>query len=199
MLDLGCGFGDFARCARRRGARSVTALDVSERMLAEAKRLTADDGVVYLHEAIEDFSFEPQRFDLVVSSMALHYVDDYAAVGKRMFHALKAGGKFVFSVEHPICTACPVGWTRDANGRPLHWPVDGYQSEGERRTSWFIDGVTKFHRTVETYVGALIAAGFRLDHVGEPKPLAEFVRGGPSLEEALRRPPVLLLAATKPA
>jgi len=158
-----------------------------------------DDGVVYLHAAIEDFSSEPQRFDLVVSSMALHYVNDYAAAAKRVFHALKAGGKFVFSVEHPICTACPIGWTRDANGQPLHWPVDDYQSEGERRTSWFVDGVTKFHRTVETYVGVLIAAGFRLDHVGEPKPLAAFVRQRPALAEALRRPPVLLLAATKPA
>jgi SAM-dependent methyltransferase len=198
ILDLGSGFGDFARYARRRGAQAVTALDVSEKMIAEATRLTSDDNIVYVHSSIEAFSFEPRSFDLVVSSMALHYIDDYPAVAKRVFTALRAGGKFIFSVEHPICTAHPVGWIRDTDGTALHWPIDAYQSEGERSTSWFIDGVVKFHRTVETYINTLIAAGFRLDHVGEPKPLAEFLPGRPSLKETLRRPPVLLLAATKP-
>jgi len=163
ILDLGSGFGDFARYARRRGARSVTALDISEKMTAEAIRLTSDDNIVYLHNSIEDFSPEPQSFDLIVSSMALHYIDDYAAVVKRVFASLKMGGKFVFSVEHPICTAYPVDWVRDADGTPLHWPIDDYQNEGERGTSWFIDGVVKFHRTVETYINMLIAVGFRLD------------------------------------
>jgi SAM-dependent methyltransferase len=198
VLDLGCGFGDFARYARGRGAQSVTALDVSENMIAEAVRLTADNNIVYLHNSIEDFSPEPESFDLAVSSMALHYVDDYAAVVKRLFSALTSGGNFIFSVEHPVCTANPVGWIRDQNDTPLHWPLDQYQHEGERSTSWFIDGVRTFHRTVETYVNTLIAAGFRLDHLGEPKPLAEFLKERPSLEETLRRPPVLLLAVTRP-
>ena len=198
VLDLGCGFGDFARYARGRGARSVTALDVSGNMIAEAARLTTDNNIVYLHRSIEDFSPEPESFDLAVSSMALHYIEDYAAVVERMFMALTFGGKFIFSVEHPVCTANPVGWIRDPDEMPLHWPLDQYQSEGRRSTTWFIDGVTKFHRTVETYVNTLIAAGFRLDHLGEPKPLAEFLKERPSLEETLRRPPILLLAATRP-
>lgn len=198
VLDLGCGFGDFARYARGHGAQSVTALDVSENMIAEAARLTVDDNIVYLHSSIEDFSPKPESFDLCVSSLALHYINDYAAVTKRMFAGLTSGGKFIFSVEHPACTAHPVGWVLGPDGAPLHWPLDQYQREGERRTSWFVDGVTKFHRTVETYVNTLIAAGFRLDHIGEPKPLAEFLKERPSLEETLRRPPFLLLAATKP-
>ncbi|RMX07903.1 class I SAM-dependent methyltransferase [Corticibacter populi] len=39
VLDLGCGFGDFARHARTRGAAGVVAVDVSASMLAEARRL----------------------------------------------------------------------------------------------------------------------------------------------------------------
>ena len=198
VLDLGCGFGDFARHARDRGARSVTAVDVSENMIAEAQRLTGDGNIVYLHCPIEDFSPEPESFDLVVSSLALHYIDDYAAVTKRVFAGLADGGRFLFSVEHPACTAYPAGWVRDPDGTCLYWPLDRYQQEGERRTSWFIDGVVKFHRTVETYVNTLIAEGFRLDHLGEPTPPAEFLRERPWLEETLKRPPFLLLAATKP-
>jgi SAM-dependent methyltransferase len=197
VLDLGCGFGDFARHARTEGAASVTAVDVSQRMIAEAIRLTEDGGIKYVHRSIESFSPAPESFELVVSSLALHYVDDYAAVILRVFSSLVAGGHFIFSVEHPICTAHPVGWTRSPDGKQLHWPIDRYHDEAERHTKWFVDGVTKFHRTLETYVNTLVAVGFRLDHLGEPKPSSAALQTRPSLEDTLRRPPFLLLAVTK--
>jgi ubiquinone/menaquinone biosynthesis C-methylase UbiE len=40
ILDLGCGFGDFARRARLEGARSVVGIDISLRMLERAIALT---------------------------------------------------------------------------------------------------------------------------------------------------------------
>jgi hypothetical protein len=46
--------------------------------------------------------------------------------------------------------------------------VDNYRPEGERRTKWFIDGVVKYHRTIETYVNGLIATGFTLRRLLEP-------------------------------
>ena len=197
VLDLGCGFGDFARFARGMGAASVLAVDVSEKMIAEAVRLTNDPGIQYLVAAIEDASFEPGAFDLVVSSMALHYVLDYTAALRLVFDALKFGGAFAFSVEHPICTANPVGWVRSSSGEIEHWPIDRYQDEGKRETRWFVEGVAKFHRTTETYVSGLLAGGFRLDHLGEPRPVEAALAERPALETELRRPPILLLAATK--
>ncbi|MGK6317175.1 class I SAM-dependent methyltransferase [Neorhizobium sp. DT-125] len=74
---LGCGFGDFARYARSQGAHSVAALDVSENMISEEMRLMTDDNILYLKSSIEDFSPRHEQFDLVVSSMALHYVEEY--------------------------------------------------------------------------------------------------------------------------
>jgi len=197
VLDLGCGFGDFARYAREEGAKSVTAVDVSGKMIAEARRLTEGGGITYIHCPMEEFRPGKQGFDLVVSSLALHYVFDYTMIVKRVFGALKNGGKFVFSVEHPVCTAYPIGWVKNGEDSPLYWPVDEYQMEGKRHTTWFVDGVVKFHRTVETYINTLINAGFRIDHVGEPKPLPRFLKERPSLERELRRPPFLLVAATK--
>jgi ubiquinone/menaquinone biosynthesis C-methylase UbiE len=47
VLDLGCGFGDFARKARSLGARAVVGIDVSKRMLARATELTQDTGISY--------------------------------------------------------------------------------------------------------------------------------------------------------
>ncbi|KIW18274.1 hypothetical protein PV08_02562 [Exophiala spinifera] len=197
ILDLGCGFGEFARYGRSQGAAYVEAIDVSEKMVAEARSLTADDKINFMCRSIESHSPEIETFDLVTSSMALHYISDYKAVVQTVWRCLVQGGMFVFSVEHPSCTANPVGWIRDEDGTALHWPLDRYQSEGERRTSWFIEGVTKYHRTVETYVNTLIEQGFQLTHLGEPKPLDGHVSRRPWLLETLKRPPVLLLAAKK--
>ncbi|MCF1461703.1 MULTISPECIES: class I SAM-dependent methyltransferase [Rhizobium/Agrobacterium group] len=197
ILDIGCGFGDFARHARSLGASSVTGLDVSQNMIAEARQLTDDAFVDYICSSIEDYNLPVEGFDLVVSSMALHYVDDYRSIVQKVLDGLSTGGRFIFSIEHPICTANPIGWTNDDHGKPLNWPLDKYQEEGIRQTKWFVDDVVKFHRTTETYVRELLNAGFRLEHFGEPTPTPKALVERPSLSINLRRPPVLLLASTK--
>jgi SAM-dependent methyltransferase len=186
VLDLGSGFGDFARFAREQGAASVTGVDISERMLAEAGQCTRDPAIVYVRSAIETYR-PTHAFDLVVSSLALHYVEDYAGVARRVFDALKPGGRFLFSVEHPMCTAHPAGWVKDADGAKMHWPVDRYRAEGKRSTRWFVDGVVKYHRTVETYVGGLLGSGFQLAHLGEPGPAPQALAARPALEAETRR------------
>jgi SAM-dependent methyltransferase len=150
-----------------------------------------------VHAAIE--AYRPAgAFDLLVSSLALHYVEDDAGVVHRVFGALKPGGRFLFSVEHPICTAHPLGWVKDGGGTKMHWPVDCYRPEGPRSTRWFVDGVVKHHRTVETYVGTLLGAGFALAHLGEPMPTPEAIAARPDLEAEVRRPPILVLMAARP-
>jgi SAM-dependent methyltransferase len=200
VLDLGCGFGYFAREARRRGAREVIGVDISERMLEQARARTNDPGIVYLRSALEEFEPEPVGFDLVVSSLALHYVADYSTVVKRVAGCLVPGGRFAFSVEHPIYTAHGGGdWSFGPDGSRLHWPVDRYREEGVRRTRWFVEGVVKFHRTVETYVNGLLDAGLVLIRLEEPEADAGALAVRPEWADERRRPPFLLLAADRPA
>jgi SAM-dependent methyltransferase len=96
VLDLGCGFGEFTRFAKTQGAASVTGVDISRRMLEEAILRTSDPSVTYLHGPIEQYAPAPCSFDLVVSSLALHYVEDYAALVERVFQGLRPGGRFLF-------------------------------------------------------------------------------------------------------
>jgi SAM-dependent methyltransferase len=200
ILDLGCGFGDFARAARARGAASVLAVDVSEKMLAEARRRTEDSAIRYEQAAIETLAVEEGAFDLAVSSLALHYIADYRAAVHKIAAALAPKGRFVFSVEHPICTALGVyEWHRDATGAELHWPVDRYRDEGRRDTRWFVDGVVKHHRTVASYVNGLVEAGLALARLEEPEADPAALAARPELALQRRRPPFLLLAADKPA
>ena len=197
VLDLGCGFGDFARYARQSGATAVTAVDLSQNMLAAAARLTEDKAITYRHSAIEDFVPDPDKYDLVVSSLALHYVADYPAIVRAVFAALKPGGRFVFSVEHPVTSAHAEGWVRDAAGNIRHWPLDHYQDEGPRESFWFVDGVRRYHRTVATYVNTLLDAGFHLERYVEPVATQAALVARPELANESRRPVFLLLAALR--
>lgn len=199
VLDIGCGSGEFARLARHRGAAAVTGIGVSAHMIEEARVLTDDPCITYRQAAIEDCVLIEDSFDLVVSSMALHYVADYAQAVDRIYRALKLGGWLVFSVEHPICTAAPIVSITDETGHMRHWPVDRYSDESMRSTRRFAGGVIKYHRTVATYVNTLLQSGFQLLHLGEPEPKSEYIASRPELQGHLRRPPVLLLAADKPA
>jgi SAM-dependent methyltransferase len=199
VLDLGCGLGHFAREARARGARLVVGVDLSERMLEEARRRTVDAAIVFVRDSLESFAAEPDTFDLIVSTLALHYVADYPALVRRIATWLVPGGRFAFSVEHPIFTAHGSSeWYKDASGNVLHWPVDRYRDEGERRTHWFVDGVVKYHRTVETYVNGLLEAGLRLVRLEEPEAEPALLADKPEWRDERRRPPFLLLAADRP-
>ena len=198
VLDLGCGFGWHCRHARELGAASVLGVDLSERMLARAVEATADPAIVYRRGAIEDMAFAAGSFDVVLSSLALHYVERFDVVCQRVAECLVDGGGFVLSVEHPIFTArAEQDWWRGADGTPLHWPVDGYQDEGARRTSWLAENVVKYHRTLATWINELIAAGFRIDRLAEPSPPAAAIAERPELRHELRRPMFLMIAATK--
>lgn len=199
VLDLGCGLGYFAREATKRGAVSVVGVDLSERMLEEARRRTSDPAIRYTRASLEAYEAEPGSFDLVVATLSLHYIADYAGLVRRVATWLVPGGRFAFSVEHPIFTAHGSSdWYRTAEGAPLHWPVDRYRDEGERRTKWFVDGVVKYHRTVETYVNALLDAGLRLVRLEEPEADEALLAVKPEWRQENRRPPFLLLAADKP-
>jgi len=136
VLDLGCGFGWHCRYAQEHGARSVTGIDLSEKMLERARATSHKPGIEYHRWAIEDIDFSSNQFDVVISSLALHYVEAFDLVCRKVHHCLTPNGTFLFSVEHPIFTSLPAqAWHHGPKGERLHWPVDNYQNEGRRQTS----------------------------------------------------------------
>jgi SAM-dependent methyltransferase len=199
VLDLGCGYGWHCRYAIEHGASSVVGVDLSERMLAEAKARTTDPRITYVRRAIEDIEFSPESFDLIISSLAFHYVESLDAVYTILYRILKNEGDLVFSVEHPIFTAYGnQDWVYEENGNKLHWPVDRYFSEGQREAIFLGQRVIKYHRTLTTYLHALVAHGFSIRDVIEPVPAPEMVDAKEGVHDELRRPMMLLVAAHKP-
>jgi SAM-dependent methyltransferase len=197
VVDLGCGFGWFARWAMSQGAASVLGVDLSENMLSRARVETADPGVLYLRADLESLQLPEEAFDLAYSSLAFHYVEDFGRLVGGVFRALVSGGHFVFSIEHPIYMASmKSGWmATDDGGRT--WAVDHYAIEGPRVTDWLAKGVRKQHRTLGTTLNALIDAGFAIRRVVEWSPTPEQVAAQPSLADELERPMMMLVAARK--
>ncbi|QGH34280.1 methyltransferase domain-containing protein [Gracilibacillus salitolerans] len=195
VLDLGCGFGWHCRYAREQKAKSVVGVDISEKMLQEAKEMTNDSSISYLNQPIEEIDFSEATFDVVFSSLALHYVKDYQTICSKVFDYLKPGGTFIFSAEHPIFTAREEqDWYYDQNGHRLHWPVDHYQTESIRQTSFLAENVIKYHRTISTYINDLITAGFVIKAVKESVPSEEML---PEMQDELRRPMFFIISAEK--
>jgi 2-polyprenyl-3-methyl-5-hydroxy-6-metoxy-1,4-benzoquinol methylase len=199
VLDLGCGAGQLAHHLAARGAADVIGVDISERMLGLARAERSHPRVTYVRESIEQVTFAADRFDLVVSSMAIHYVADYGGLMQRITRWLNRGGLLVYSTEHPVylTRVATDGWVRDAAGQPLHWAVDAYADEGLREEHWFKDGVQKYHRTMASLLNGLIDAGLSIERVLEPVPSEEQLSRRPDWVHERRRPFCLLVRAGK--
>ena len=197
VLDLGCGYGWHCKYAAEHGAAAVLGTDISRKMLEKARQINAAPQIEYRRGAMEDLRFTDASFDVVLSSLAFHYVRDFTPLVQRISGWLRSGGSFVFSVEHPVFTAYGTqDWFYDKNGKILHFPVDNYYYEGVREAVFLGEKVTKYHRTLTTYLDTLLQNGFLLRHVVEPQPPAEMLHLE-GMKDEMRRPMMLLVSAVK--
>ena len=199
VLDLGCGFGEHCKLFVDLGAEKVVGIDISEKMLEIAKKENSHPSITYLQMPMENIAELNEVFDVVVSSLALHYVEDFGSVVKNVYHLLKKDGVFIFSQEHPIVTSHSGGsrWTKNENGEKLHVNLSNYGIEGEREVTWFVDGIKIYHRTFSTIVNTLCATGFSIAHMIEPLPTAEILKAHPDHADLFHKPDFLLIKAKK--
>lgn len=198
LLDLGCGYGWHCIYAMDQGCSSVVGVDISTKMLDMAKARTHFEQVEYRCSAIEDTEFTDDSFDVVLSSLTLHYVADFVAVVKKVHNCLKKGGSFIFSVEHPIFTSYGTQqWYRDPNGEILHFPVDNYFHEGKRVANFLGEDVVKYHKTLTTYTTGLLSNGFEIQTIVEPQPSPQMLDTIAGMKDELRRPMMLIVSAIK--
>lgn len=102
VLDAGCGPGILSSYLLDKGA-SVTAFDISPKMIELAKVRTSHRSELYIADMAKPLPFiKDETFDLVVSSLAIDYVKDWNTPLSEFWRALKAGGRFVFTVQHPM-------------------------------------------------------------------------------------------------
>ncbi len=198
VLDLGCGYGWHCKYAAEMGAARVIGLDKSERMIGQAKRINSDPAVEYRVCGAEEYDYPEKTYDLVISNLVLHYIEDLESVYRKVRRTLKPGGCFLFNIEHPVFTAgVREEWIYDENGRPLYWPVDDYYKPGRRETVFLGQRVEKQHHTLTQILNPLLQCGFELKAVEEAMP-PEHMMELPGMKDELRRPMMLLVKACLP-
>lgn len=197
VLDLGCGYGWHCKYAVDQGAEEVLGIDVSVRMIEEAKKRNADSRITYRTGSLEEYEYPEETWDCVVSNLALHYVEDIESVYRLVYRTLKKGGTFLFNIEHPVFTSgVREDWIYDENGDPLYWPVDDYFYPGERKTRFLGCDVLKYHHTLTQIMNGLLRSGFAIEMVEEAEPPEEMM-DMPGMKDEMRRPMMLMIRAGK--
>lgn len=195
VLDLGCGYGWHCKFAQEQGASRILGIDLSGKMLEEARRRNGGARIVYRVCGIEEYEYPEREWDCVVSNLALHYIEDLEAVFQKVFRTLNPGGIFLLNMEHPVFTS-GVGqdWLYAENGKIQCWPIDHYFIPGKRHTNFLGCDVVKYHHTLTQILMGLLNSGFSLEAVEEARPPEEMM-DLPGMKDELRRPMMLLVKA----
>ena len=182
VLDAGCAGGANTEWLLAQGA-SVVAVDITPRMVELTRRRVGERADVHLHDLREPMGFVVDRsIDIVLSSLAIPYVQDLRPVFIEFRRVLRRDGCLVLSTHHPF-----TDW---------QWSdLPDYYSTGVVEDLWSDGVVHRFaRRTMEDLLGSLFRAGFLLDGYLEPIPSDDVLSQFPD-EDVPRTPNFVFLRA----
>ncbi len=195
ILDLGCGDAVFGRESLANGCESYLGVEGSHNMVDVAREtLSGTKGKVF-QSTLEAWDYPTAAFDLVVSRLVLHYIDDIGMLFGNVHCSLVNNGQFIFSAEHPVITSSDKGW--QAGTQRQDWVVDNYFDTGERITNWMGGDVRKYHRTLEDYFRVIQSAGFTVEHLREGRPQRENFITDETYQRRMRIPLFLIMSLRK--
>ncbi|WLR41410.1 class I SAM-dependent methyltransferase [Bacillus carboniphilus] len=195
VLDLGCGDASFGKELLNQGAAHYTGIEGSKQVAASANHTLANHNGIIIHDTMESYGFPVNKFDMVTSRFAIHYVSNIDLLFQNVYKTLKDQGKFVFSVQHPLTTSSFISkQTGDKRG---NWIVDDYFLEGERKEPWIEQVVIKYHRTIEHYFRILTKSGFSIVDLREGSPKREHFSDEEEFTRRKRIPVVLAFSCVK--
>ncbi|MBD8840907.1 class I SAM-dependent methyltransferase [Paenibacillus sp. CFBP 13594] len=194
ILDLGCGDARFAAelLSREREGATYTGIEGSVNMIQAANESVKGWNARIEQAFMEDWTYPAEVYDLVISRLAVHYIEDVESLFRNIYNTLKENGTFVFSVEHPVITS-----TLQPSGTRTDWVVDQYFVEGFREQQWLGGSVKKMHRSIESYFMALLRAGFHVEHLRESAPQRAYFVNEETYLRRQRIPLFLFLSARK--
>jgi ubiquinone/menaquinone biosynthesis C-methylase UbiE len=199
VLDAGCGNGCWSRRLAKQ-AKSVIGIDYSTELIKIAQTKQNPDNVSYqVQDLTGELDFGRGSFDLILSSMVLHYIPSIELTVSQFSKLLADSGEAVICVQHPMYQ--------------YHYRAQalaGKQSAVFPRTvSYFqripLTQVTLFgkmelptyNRTLEDYVTTFIRHNFVLTGLHEPQFSEALLDAMPRYREVSEVPRVVLMKFMK--
>ncbi|MEU7330796.1 class I SAM-dependent methyltransferase [Streptomyces parvus] len=164
VLEIGAGAAQCSRWLAARGARPV-ALDLSHRQLQHALRI--GEGLPLVEADAGRLPFRDGSFDLACSAYgAVPFVADPVRVFREVHRVLRPGGRWVFSVTHPIRWAFPdEPGPEGLSVAASYFDRVPYVEQDEAGNAVYVE----HHRTLGDRVRDVVAGGFRLVDLVEPE------------------------------
>jgi SAM-dependent methyltransferase len=161
ILDAGCGAGPLSARLRDRGA-VVSGFDSSSAMVALARKRLGDDVDLRVAALGEPLPYDDASFDDVVSSLVLHYLEDWGPALAELRRVLRPGARLIAALQHPYVDYA------------LQDPRPNYHATTSWTDEWTYAGrtfpMTFWRRPLHAMSDAFTAAGFRLSVISEPQP-----------------------------
>jgi SAM-dependent methyltransferase len=166
VLEVGSGAAQCSRWLAAAGADPV-ALDVSAAMLRQGRAAIADGALPMVQADAAALPFAAASFDLACSSYGgVPFVADSARVMHEVARVLRPGGRWVFSVSHPVRWAFPDDPTvAGLVAGSSYFDRTPYVEQDDRGVATYVE----HHRTLGDRVREIHAAGFRLVDLVEPE------------------------------
>ena len=101
VLDAGCGPGVYSEWLAGKGAE-VTSIDYSDEMIRLTKEKAVNARIIKANLNNPLDFLNDGEFDLVLSSMVIHYIKDWQSLFSEFNRVLKVNGELVFSTHHPF-------------------------------------------------------------------------------------------------
>lgn len=144
---------------------------------------------------MESWNYPKEQYDLVISRLVIHYLQDLKPIFDSIRSALIPYGQFIFSVQHPVLTSSVNSAT--TSERKSDWIVDNYFESGKRKEPWIGESVVKYHRTFEEYFQSLKDIGFKIEGIRECKPNSQFFNSEGEYMRRMRIPLFLVFKCIK--
>lgn len=202
VLDLGCGCGNNCMKAVEMGASYVLGTDISKNMIELAKKTNKAKEIKYKVLSMEDLDQLDEKFDVVVSSLAFHYIEDYDKLLTDIYNVLNKGGVLIFSQEHPLSTGTILNEATNFKskmklGGKEYKLLSDYNRNGPRTVNWLDGTYTKYHRNMSTMINGLINHKFKLVRIEEPVATEENVKKNPKYLNQHNMPYFMIFIAKK--
>lgn len=172
----------------------MTAIYLSPEIVEATKRRVGRQVKVLEQDLSESLPCDDESFDIILSSLTLHYIDDWTPTFQEFTRVMKPGALLIFSVHHPLMDFKMFD-RPDYFAHELLEEVWNKKESGRVEVAFFRRPLSEIINTATWY--------FVLERMIEPQPVAEFEEKLPekatSYECLMKNPHLLIIVARKPA